>query len=63
MKKQPATYLVAGPHNTLSHKPGETFEALLEPILEERLLAAGALARVNPTAAGDSSDPDTKKEN
>jgi hypothetical protein len=44
-KPQPAkTYHVAGPNKVLDHEPGETFEAVLDPLVEERLLASSNLA-------------------
>lgn len=45
-KPQPATYRVAGPNVVLGHEPGDTFEDVLDPILEERLVASRNLERV-----------------
>jgi hypothetical protein len=42
---KPETYHVAGENIVLDHAPGETFDAVLEPILEERLIESGNLAR------------------
>jgi len=37
------TYMVAGPHEVLDHKPGDTFTALIDPGLEAFLLEVGHL--------------------
>lgn len=38
------TYTVVGPHRVLDHEPGDEFKALLDPVQETRLIAAGQLA-------------------
>ncbi len=40
------TYKVTGPTGFAGHKPGETFEADLDPQLEQRALERGSIKKV-----------------
>lgn len=40
-------YLVTGPHPYRDHRPGETFEATLEPDVEARAVASHAIRIVD----------------
>ena len=44
------TYKVTGPAAFMDHQPGETFEADLDPELEERALERGSIEVVRKTA-------------
>lgn len=57
-KREAVAYRVAGPNVVLDHEPGETFEASLDPIVEERLLASGNLARAEEASASTSEPTD-----
>jgi hypothetical protein len=57
-KPEPKTYHVSGPNSVLEHEPGETFEAILEPIVEERLIQSGNLAAGPAVATTDKTDAD-----
>jgi len=55
----PVKYRVNASTAVLGHEPGETFEADLDPVLEQRLLDGGALTvpsapspAVKPAASG-----------
>lgn len=42
------SYRVSGPHRVLGYEPGAVFEGVLDPDMEERLLAGGQLAIHKP---------------
>ncbi len=45
-------YLVTGRHEYREHKPGETFEAYLEPDVEARATALGAIQVIERSTPG-----------
>lgn len=47
---QPRRYQVTGTQPVLDHEPGSVFEADIDPTQEERLLASGALRRLDVPA-------------
>jgi hypothetical protein len=51
-------YRVNAPTPVLDHEPGETFEADLDPTLEARLLAGGALVVDAAPAAAQKAAPE-----
>lgn len=51
------SYRVSGPHRVLGHEPGAVFEGVLDPDMEERLLAGGQL-KVEKPAAKKTPDPE-----
>lgn len=59
--REAAAYRVSGPNVVLGHEPGEKFEAILEPVVEERLLASGNLERADAPSASTTQTTDGAK--
>jgi hypothetical protein len=50
------TYLVTGPTAYMGYRPGETFEADLDPAAEQRALERGNIKKVTPKKKEEESD-------